>query len=290
MASSTILFFGDLLHNSNSGVLVTASATDTGYSVDNVRDTNLLTSWKAPDHASTSYTLNVDGVTTTWIGAAGETAYVAVAYDARNNEQDTFKLEYGAVDDGAFATPTSAATLTLTKNGSGVQCQYASFTIPATAKRYWRLTLDGAQRTEAAGDNVPKIYAFSMFDKDSVYTLGTSPNAADTAGAGRISPISRVGVARTAVGSIATNKFAEYGMAFETTFQPASITFWEAVRGHHASQAGPHRANFVQYEGLLNTAQDDFFLCRMTSNEFPTMRSYVDQYESGLAWETEPWL
>lgn len=290
MAAQTILFFGDLLHHSNTGVTMTASATETGYAIANVRDTNLLTSWKAPDHASTAYTINIDGATTGWLGAAGDTAYIAVAYDSRNNEQDRFKLEYDTTDNPAFPVPTSVTTIDLTKNGSAVQCQYAAFTIPGTAKRYWRLTLDGAERSEAAGDNVPKIYSLSMFDKDTVFKLGTSPYAGDDAGRGAITPISRAGLARTAVGSIASNKFAEYGLRFETNFQPASSTLWTAIRDQLASQGGPNRANYIQYEGLKNSAQSHFFMCRLGSNDYSGRREYIDDYESGLVWETEPWL
>ena len=292
MAAETILFFGDLLHYSNTelGPVVTASGTAAGYHVDNVRDTNLSSAWKDSDSTTADIWLEVDGDHASWLGAANDTAYVAIAYDARDNQQDTLKLEYGAVDDGAFATPTVAATFTLVKLGTAVQCQYASFSIPATAKRYWRLIGYGNERTEAGGSQVPKIYCFSMFDKDTVFKLGTSPYADVPPGAGQVTPVSRVGVARTAIGSLATNKHAEYGMQFDTSFQPASAALWEVIRDEHAAQSGPLRGNFVQHEGLRNTAQPDFFLCRLASNEFPGQREYIDQVESALAWVTEPWL
>lgn len=291
MASATYLFFGDRCHSSVTATVITASGTATGYSVDNVRDTNLMTAWKAADSTTVDVWLKADGGSTTWIGAAGDTAFVALAYDARNNEQDTLKLEYGTVDDGAFAAVTVAATFTLTKNGSGVQCTYSSFTIPGTAKRYWRLIGYGNERTEAAGDNVPKIYSWAMYDKDTVFRLGAaSPYTADDSGRGSISPITRTGVARTAAGALATNRYAQYGMAFETTFQPASATLWEGIRDQLGDQGGPNRANFVQHEGLRNGDVADFFLCRVQSDEYRSARDYVDIYESGLTWETEPWL
>lgn len=291
MAVATYLFFGDLCHKDVATTIITASGTAAGYSVDAVRDTNLLTSWKDVDSTTNNIWLRADGTTTTWLGAGGDSAYVAIAYDARDNEQNTLKLEYGTVDDGAFAAVTVAATFTLTKGGTGPQCAYTNFSIPATPKRYWRLIGYGNERTEAAGDNVPKIYAWSMYDKDTVFRLGAAtPYAGDDSGQGRISPITRTGVAKTAVGALATNRYAEYGMSFETNFQPASIDLWQGVRDQLGNQGGPNRANFVQHEGLRNGDVANFFMCRVQSNEYPSMRNYVDVFESGIPWETEPWL
>jgi len=225
------------------------------------------------------------------IGNDGETAHFAIAYDARNNTQNKIWIQYDTADSSSFTSPVSHKAIALTESGAGVECFTDTFTIPAIGgnpPRWYRLVLDGG--TDRTASAVPKIFYFDMFDKDDVLIMGTSPHAGQTTGAGLVTPISRAAVARTAVGALATNKYAEYGTRFDTTFQPADVTLWKAIRDHLAAQGGPNLANFVMHEGIKNGDLDDFFLCRVMGNDFYSSREYIDEYEASLTWETEPWL
>lgn len=291
MAADLYIFFNDRLTIANPSVALTASSTATGgYAMDNVRRADLMTAWKGNDSTTTDEWLSVDGGSTGWLGSAGQTAFSVIAYDNRGADQDTIKLQYGATDDGAYASPTTVATWTISSFKSEITMEWKTFAIPGTAKRYYRIIQFGNERTEATGSITPKILSWSMFNADGVLRLGVDYPGEGEAPYAIRSEFKSV-EARTAGGLRLFNKYAQPGQRFGISFQPGRDTFWAtALRDRLVDNGAGTRAFFVQKEGLRNSALSNFFLCRLVNLEMVATRPYFDQYMIDTEWETEPWL
>lgn len=289
MAVDTIVAFQNLLHFSTTAA-VTASNTAIGYAVRHARDPNFLTAWKPPDSETVDEYLMVDGGTTTWLGAATETAWLGIAYDARLADQTKILLRYDTADSSSGSFSNTLITHTVDKTSVGVA--FVSFAIPSTAKRYYRLVqlnTDG-RGSGSAKTRTIKINAWALFDKDTVYQVSAPQFTSDAIGPHRWSILDRVGIERTGIGGFVSNAVGASGQGFQVTFDPASKSLWETFRDELMKQRGAHRANFMQHEGLRNPAQSNAFLCRVVSGEWNATKEQPDQYHNvAIPFETEGW-
>jgi hypothetical protein len=289
MAADTIFFFNNLLHYANALGLLTYSNTANGYSADAVRDPNFMTAWKPPDSETVDEYLQWDGGSTTWLGAATETAYCAVAYDARGADQTQFALNTDAADSPAGTFTQSKASFTLEKTSIGVQ--WASFSISSPAKQHYRLWQSaGSGRGGGTGKTkTAKVYAWAMFDKDTVYAMASS-FAADAVGPHDFGVLDRVGLERTGIGAAVSNTFAASGQSFDVSFQPASKALYEAIRDKLMLQGGAATPNFIQHEGVRNPSQPNFHLCRLMQDRWGGHKPFLDLHEMSLPFVTEAWF
>jgi hypothetical protein len=289
VAADIIIFLKDLLHVSNPAAILTASSTVSGYAIENVRRADLMAAWKGSDGTTNDEWLQVDGGSTTWLGAASATAYAVVAYDNRGADQDTILLQYDTADNPAFSSPSTALTWTISGNKAEVTMEWKSFSIPSTAKRYYRIIQPGNARTETTGSITAKILAWSMFKATDVIVLATGfPQ--DAEGAYSIKTQYRVGESATAGGLRLFNKYAQPGQRFTIAFSPASRTLWQTIRDGLKSNGAGVRAMYIQKDGLDNQAQQNFFMCRLTNPEYAASLQYRDNFQVEMEWETEPWL
>lgn len=290
MAADLYIFFNDRLTIANPDVSITASSTDDGYAIDNVRYADLVRAWKGNDSTTTNEYLQADGGSAGWIGSATETAYAVVAYDNRGADQDTIKLITDSGDSAGFGgTPTTLATWTVSTFKTELTMEWKSYTIQTSGRRYYRLIQYGNERTESAGSVTSKIYCWSMFNADGVLRLPVN-YPSDGEAPYSIRTQFKYGEAKTAGGLRLFNKYSAPGQSFNVSFQPASLVLWEYMRDSLKAYGGGARAFFVQKDGLSNLAQSNFFLCRLTNLEITASVSYQNNYNVDTQWETEPWL
>lgn len=293
MPADLYLFFNDRLNIANPIPVITASSTDPGYSINNVREADLVKAWKGNDSTTVNEWLSADGGSIGWLGAGGQSAYAVLAYDTRVAHQDTVKLQYATVDDGAYAAPQTLATWNVkTPNNTEVTMEWKSFVIPGTAgaeKRYYRIIQFGNERAEATGMVTATIFNWGMFNAGDVIRLSLDyPTEGETPY--DIATQFGYGYARTAGKYPLFSKYAAPGQRFQVNFKPMRDTFWMAVRDKLRAYEGPARAMYVQKEGLNNLAQSNFFMCRLVGLEFRASRLYVDQYLVSMEFETESWV
>lgn len=284
MANDLIFFWNDRLHSSQATPILSASSTAGGYAPEFVREAELERAWKPNDSASTDEWLKVDGGSTTWLGNGSATAYFAVAYDARGSNQTIFRLQTGTTDDGAFAAPNDATTHTL--NTSKVTCWYTSFSIPSTAKRWYRLLQKGTDRS--GGNVTAKILGWSLFQAGDITSFvrdfpGHSESAYPLNSVIRASRMQRAGAGITA------NKFAAPGYDFTISVHPANDTLFTTIRDQFDAIGGWQRAIYVLKTGIPNAALADFFMCRL-AQDWSSSRKYLNQSDMLIPMTTEPWL
>jgi len=284
------LFFNDRLNISNAAASLTASSTVQGYAINNIREADLVKAWKGTDGLTNDEWLSANGGSAGWLGTAGQTVYAVVAYDTRGAHQDTIKLQYGAVDDGAYATPTTAITWAVgSPNTAEVTMEWKTFVIPGTAKQYYRIIQFGNERSEATGTITAKIFNWGLFSAADVVKLSLDyPTEGETSY--DISSEFRYGSAKTAGGYQVFNKFAQPGQRFQVNFKPMKDTFWATIRDRLRTYEGPARAIYVQKEGLYGLALPNFSMCRLVGLEFKANRPYMDEYMVSMEFETEPWV
>lgn len=289
MPADTIFFFNNLLHYSNTLGLLTYSNTANGYSADNVRDPNFMTAWKPPDSETVDEYLQWSGGSTTWLGAASDTAYVAVLYDARGADQTQFAINVDAADNPAGTFASNKASFTLDKTAIGVQ--WVSFSISSPAKQHYRLVQantsgrgSGTGKTKTA-----KVYGWLMFDKDTVYAMA-SAFSADAVGPHEFGVLDRVGLEHTGIGATVSNTFAASGQSFDVSFMPASKTLYETIRDKLMPQGGAAQPNLMQHEGIRNPSQANVHLCRLAQDRWGGHKPFLDLHEMSLPFITEAWF
>jgi len=273
----------DRLHISETSASLTASSTDSGYAIDNAREADLFNSWKPTDGTSDQY-LQVDGGSTTWLGAAGTKLYCCIAYDARGANQTEIRLQYDTADNPAFTSVfTSGVFQTLSTDG--VNCDFGSITIATPAKRYYRLSQLNSNR--GGGTVCAKILSWAMFKATDVLNATSFPS--DTDGQYEIDQVFRHGTMRTGGGLQLVNQYAKPGQRFGVTFQPATDALFASLRDNFFTTSGPARAVYVQKEALKNAALSNFFMCRLMESSVRASRRYQGVYEVAMQLETEPW-
>jgi hypothetical protein len=276
----------DLLHLSQTTRFLTASTVQAGTAIDNAREPDLQRAWKPSDSANDEW-LKADGATTTWLGNAGATAYAVVAYDSRLADQTTLVLQYGTTDDGAFAAPNDLVTWTISgANALDVNCHYQSFTIPGTAKRWYRLIQKNADRGGLT--RTARIFNWAMFSNADVLQPALTQNASE--GTYNLASLDRTSAIVTAADFPVTNRYARGGARFEIAFRPASDTLWNALRDAFVSNGGMNRPIYIQKTGLRNPALPDFFMCRATSSERQTSVTYRGNNDIVMEFQTVPWI
>jgi hypothetical protein len=274
--ASTIFFVGDKFHNSQTAASVhSVSSTANGYNKEAVRDTSWLQAWKPSDGTGDEY-LQVDGGSATWIGNALDTAYLAIAYDARGCDQNTITLFQDAADNPAGAFATLRSTFTVNKTAPTVD--YLSFVISTSGRRYYRIYQKNADR--GGGTKVIPIYAIAFFSAAEVYDIDANYTS-DAPGPGGYSLISTVGQGQTAGGLIQTNKNGRSYQEFDVTFDKATATLFDALNANFLNwEDGPARSVWLQYEGIVNAAKADFGMVKVLGQE--SSRQYVDQNDMSL--------
>lgn len=281
---ATIAFIDDLIDSFQTDVTMTSSATDTGYSRENVRDGGFGTAWKGVDSTTADVWLQIDKGVNTWLGGAGALAYCAVAYDARNNEQDVININTDDADNPAMTAQTTACSFTLVKNGSRPAVAYASFANPQ--KRYWRLLMPGGARSEAAGSKVPRIYRWSFFRPTGAIDVDVN-YAANTPAPGSISLVSKTGRMRTA--SWFTSKGGSTDQEFDLGFKPANESLWTALRDKFFGIDNDLKTFYLLFDGLRSDHTSNFAMVQLATNRWDANRPYVGLYETQIKVVTCPW-
>lgn len=283
MAVDTLFFFNDKLYFGNTTTLVIGSTTAPGYAVEFARDPTLGNSWKPVDSSGDEYLL-VDGGSTGWLGGAGEQAYWGMAYDARGTQQDYLKIYVDTADDPAFSSPSLVATSRLTSKNE-VNCDYQTFNIPGTPKRYYRIQFNIADRH--ADTKMPKLLYTSLHKGTDVISCASynSPQSSYD-----MNFISRVGRAKTGAGVIIASKYGAVGQQFSVEFDQASDALWTAIKTNLSAQDGSFRPFFIQHDGLDNVVLPGFFVARMSEESWKVRRTVQGIVRITINLETETWL
>lgn len=277
-AADLYLFMDDMLHVSRTSNTLTASSTASGYAIDNAREADLVKAWKPANGASDEY-LEFDPATDSDVGTSGETIYYAYAYDARNSDQNAISLSRW---DGALNNYLTAST-----DKTAVNCFFGSFVMPATPYQRYRLTQLNGNRSP--GTTTAKIFSWAIFNQSDVIRLSLD-YVNDTEATYSIGQTFRVALGATGGGHTVANEYAKPGQRFSVSFGPGSRALWERIRDDLVANGGTKRAIYVQKTGLKNPAKSDFFMCRISSNEWTANLPYLDQYSITLEFETLPWL
>lgn len=289
MATDLLILGNGILNIANSAAAFSASSTQNGYAVDNARETDIQAAWK-PNDTATDESLIADCGSTGALGIAGATAYGALIYDSRTADQTTIRLEYGATDDGAFASPQLVNSWTI--NGANALAPspvYFKFTIPGTAKRYYRLRQQVSDRNSLT--RTAKIFHFDLYPDDDTHVIDINRLYANVSeDAYGITQLGRVNSMPTPGGYERTNSFALPGYRFEVNFGPANDALWQATRNLFHDIRGKKRAVYVAKEGLKNAAQQNFFLCRLSKADWDARRRLTNQYMTALEFVTESCL
>jgi len=278
--AQTIFFVGDKLHASQTAASIYGvSSTANGYNRESVRDTSWLGAWKPADGSSDEY-IQVDGGSATWIGAAGATAHVAIAYDARGCDQNTILLKQDTADapGGTFATLRDTFTL----NKTAPTVDYLSFLVSTSGRQYYRLTQANADR--GGGTKTVPIYAAAFFSASQVFImdtqyLGNSPAPGDyTRG-------SNVGIGETTGGMWQTNRNGPAFQEFDVNIDRATTALWDALDAHFEGwHDGPGRAYWLQYDGIKNAAKSHFGMVHQLG--FQATRPLKEQYTTRMRYRT----
>lgn len=283
MPAQTMLFLGDKLHVSQTAASIYGvSSTANGYNREFVRDTSWTGAWKPSDGTGDEY-IQCDGGAADWLGTAGQTAHLAIAYDARGCDQTTIILKQDTADAAGGTFATTRATLTL--NDTGPTVDYVSFLVSTSGRRYYRLLQQNVDR--GAGTKTVPIYAWGMFSAAEVYIIDTDYPGHEV-GAGAIEQVSQVGIMDTAGGLTHSNRNGSTYQRFPLTFTPAYVTLYQALRDALYAQDGPNRCFWAQYEGLRNHAKANFQMVRQVGMSWSAHREYPDQYDTIIQLRTEP--
>jgi len=282
MAVEAYLFMDDQFHSSNTTAEVDGytGSNENGWAGENVREAEFGTGWK-PANDTSDHAIRLDFNNTTTLGAAGTTAYVAIAYDARLAEQTTIWLQYDSADSSGFAGATLAVAFTV--DTTRPLCQWSSFTVPTPAKRYWRLMERNADR--GGGTRTIPIFNWAMYSAAGVYRIGTD-YATDTTGPGALNQVHQIQAVMGATNVRHTNMIARPQQEFEITFRPASLALWQDLRDAVYDLDGPKRAFYVRFAGLRNPVQE-FFMVRMVNERVSTFHKQADQYDVTINLVTE---
>lgn len=279
-----VLYIDDLIDSFQTDVVMSSSATDPGYNRENVRDGGFGTAWKGVDSTTADVWMQIDKGNTTWLGGLGAQAFVAIAYDARNNEQDNIEIITDDLDNPAMTATTVSATFTLVKNGLRPAVAVAAISNPA--RRYWRFNMRGNARSEAAGSKVPRIYRWSFFRPTGIIDIDGA-YFANTPGPGQIGMVSKVGSMRT--GSWFTCKSGSTDQDFELRFIPANEELWTVLRDKLFGIDNNHRTFYITFDGLRSDGTSNFALVRLESERWDARRPYVGLYETEIKIVTCPW-
>src|SRR3990172_3346764 len=187
-------FFDDAMHATKTAVTLTASSTDSGYNKENVRQADLVRAWKPVDSATDEY-LQVDGVTTGWLGTASTAVAICIAYDARGADQTTIRVRYDTADNPAGSFGVNFVSFTV--NTSQVCCDYVETIVPGTAKRYYRLVQLNSER--GGGTKCAKILSWAMYARTG-YLIQTADYPGDSLDPYQLTHFYRVAEAVTASG------------------------------------------------------------------------------------------
>lgn len=263
----------------------TPDSTDVGFAADNAREMDLVKAWKPTDTAG-DHVMNVDGGTTTWMGAAGATAAWGVAYDARGSDQNVIKMQYDSADNPLFTSPVTIAPFA-NLDKTQVSCDYLQFTIPWPAKRYYRLMMnDVADR--GAGNVMPKIYVLPPYAR-SGYVQLWSDFAADAQGQHDYEQFYRVALDQTCAEVDVTNRYGATGYRFSVSFNPATDAFWSYLWAKMHALDGVRTPILAQLSGIQNPPADGFFAVRL-KDTFKGTRLYDTQVTFKMTFETLYWI
>jgi len=283
MPAQTILFLGDKLHKSQSAASIySVSSTANGFNSEMVRDTAWTGAWKPSDGTSDEY-IQIDGGSAGWLGSVGETAYIAIAYDARGADQTTILVYQDVADSPVGAFVTSRATFTLDTTAPCVD--YVSFPVSTGGRQYYRLTQLNAAR--GGGTKTVPIYAAACFSATEAYVIDTDYPGHEV-GPGGMDSVSQVGIMDTAGGLTYANANGRTFQEFDLTFTSANVTLWSALRDALAAQDGPSRCFWAQYAGLRNPAKADFQMVRQVGMRWSASREYPDEYDTIIRVRSEP--
>lgn len=271
MAADTVLFWNNKLHSSQLTRVITASSIASGFALENAREADLVSAWKPNDSASTDEWLKADGAATNFLGTGPALAFVAVAYDARNSNQNVLTLQTDNADTGAFAATTPVWAHTMDKTAMGMA--FTSFASPN--KRWYRLAQLGTDRS--AGNVTAKIFYWAMFAVTDITQVSTD-FPGDSESTYGMRPIFRVSREETVADVSMLNQYAAHGMDFDVSLDPISDAMWALIRDQLYSIGGPLTAIFLQKEGIKNPAQANFSLCRMVDQKWSSERRFLGTY------------
>lgn len=277
MSANLLMFCQNLCDESVSGIVTTASSEANGYPAEAIRSSELMTGWKPVDGTSDEY-VEHDFGNATFLGSGGATAYVAIAYDARNADQTTIALR-GSNDGGTGTAIGSAFTLDTTK----VAVAWASFAI-GTQYRYYRLSQPNS--TRGGGTKCATIHYWAMCASTGVIYPAVGYTT-DSEAAYEINQVNRVATVKTCGGLSVGNKWAESGQEFTVRFDPATDALFSAIQ---SLMPGPDRSIFIQKAGIVNPATAESFLCRATDARVSGSKQFVGQTAVSMSFETDAWL
>lgn len=281
--AETILMLGDLLHYSDTARSINGvSSTANGYNKDYVRDTSWGGAWKPSDGTSDEYIM-CDGADTSWVGAFGEQATLAIAYDARGCDQNTIVLRQDTADSPVGTFTTIRSTITVNKTAPTVD--FVQFLVSSGGRRYYRLLQGNADR--GGGTKTIPIYAWAMFHASGVYSID-SEYTADAPSEGAYEQVSQAGMFQSVGGLHASNKNGRTYYEFDVNFARASVGLWTMIRDKLDDIGGPARCFWMQYEGLKNAAKSHFQMVRQARPRWGSTRPYVDLYDTSVRFQTEP--
>lgn len=284
----TYLFFNDRLHETYTTSSVTclnSAHIQNGYSPYNVRQTDMFNAWKPPDQNTSDEKLDINGGSTGWLGAIGETYYICVAYDGRGADQTTLSWRYYPADDGALATTEISFLMDTTRPA----CGFGSATIRSNAgapmRRY---ELCQALGLRGGGTKTAKVFALTAHNASDVYRVRTD-FPGETTAPGRLALNFRAGLYEPLGGAIWTNRNGVPSQEFDLVFAPAGVTYWKALRDRLYALDNNKRAFFIQFEGLRNThaATPNFFMVRVKGVNWTSYRPFQDVYRISVTLQTE---
>lgn len=284
MPVNTILMLADQMHASKTAVSVSASATQAGYHVDNVRDTSWAGAWKPTDGTADEY-IQIDGGSAGWLGTTlNDEITVAIAYDGRGAHQTLIKVTNDAADSPVGTFLQIKATFA-TVNTVGPTVDYVTLSLASGGKRYYRIAMFNSDR--GGGTICPKIYAVAMFRPGDVHNLEAEyPNEA--IGAGGWSSISKVSEVLTAGGIPFSNKRGSTDQALDLTFLPASSSWWTTLRDQFYALNVNGRAFWLQHTGLRNDVKADFQMVMVDGPRYASQRQIPNQFNTSIPLRTVP--
>ena len=286
--AQTLLFLSNQLSSkiSSAEIEAVAAGTESG-NMHFIRDANFVTWWKPPNDLVNNHSIRADFQDGNLIGAAGETCYWGIAYDPRNIDQTTIILQYDSADNPSFSGATSYVIIS-SGHSSGYQyptCQWQPFVMPTPAKRYWRVQQRISDR--AGSGRTIKLFYWAM----------CGPNHIVDIDAGSYGPgLSRSGLLGSGQMSVGPGSVMSFNnpsisqQTFDITVTPSNTSMFNKIRDGLYNGDLLERAFFVQYEGLRNEAETNFFLCRIDRSQWDALKNVDDTYEITLPLITEAFL